>query len=80
MNEIGHSFLCNKSPVHIQTWRKKSGDFVRVQYKNGYNANEMKGQGLKMPHKAQVICRSKLCCRAPSEAGISYPMYNHDKV
>ena len=41
VNEIGHSFLCNMSQVYTPTWRARSADFVKVQYKMKYNkANE----------------------------------------
>ena len=55
LNEIGRSHLCNRSPVHIPTWRMRSGDFVKVQYKTKNEANEMRGRGLNMPHQAQAI-------------------------
>ena len=48
LNEMGHSFFCNKSPVRVPTWRTRSGDFI-------YKANEMTGCWLKMPHEAQGI-------------------------
>ena len=51
LNEMGHSFVCNKSPVHVPPWRTRSGDFVNVQYEIKYKANEMRGCGLKMPHR-----------------------------
>ena len=49
-----HSFFCNKSPVHVPTWRMGSGDFVNAQYKIRYKANEM-GCGLKLPRTAQAM-------------------------
>ena len=54
LNEIGHSFLCNKSPVHIPKGRARSTAFVKVQYTVKYDANEMRGHGLRVPRKAQV--------------------------
>ena len=59
LNEIGHSFFCNKSPVPIPTWRTRSGDFVKLQYKIRYKANELRGCGLKMPHKAHAVKTSR---------------------
>ena len=59
LNKIGRSFLCNKSPAHVAPWRRRSGDFVKVQYKMGYEANEIRGRGLEMPHKAQAINKSR---------------------
>ena len=59
LNEIGHSFLCNKGPVHVRTWRRRSGNFAKLQYKTRYKVNEIRSSGLKLPHKAQVINESR---------------------
>ena len=55
LNEIRHTFPCNKSPVHIPTGQTRSGEFVVAKYQIRYNASEMRGRGLKMVRKAQVI-------------------------
>ena len=55
LNEIGHSFPYNKSPVHILTWRMRSGDFVKAKHQTKHKARKMRGRGLKMLRKAQVI-------------------------
>ena len=49
LNETGHSFPSNKNPVHM-----RSGDFVKVQDKIKSKTNAMRGDGLKLPHRAQV--------------------------
>ena len=61
--EIGHGSFCNKSPVHVPTWRTGSADSVKVQYKIKYKANEMRGRGLNMQHKARVTSKSRRSCR-----------------
>ena len=53
LNEVSHSFLCSKSPARLPTWRTRSCNDVKVQYKNAYKANEMRGRGLEIPHNAQ---------------------------
>ena len=59
LNEIGHYFLCNKSAVLVRTRRTRSGSFARLQYRTKYKVNEMRGRGFKLPHKAQVINKSR---------------------
>ena len=49
LNEIGHCFRA----VGPSTYSNIA--IVKVQYSIQYEANEMRGRGLKMPHKAQVI-------------------------
>ena len=55
MNEIGHSYLCNDRPAHVPKCRTRSRDFVKVQCKIKSRAHKMRGRGLRMPQKAQVI-------------------------
>ena len=56
---MGHSFLCNKSLVLIPTWRSRSGEVVKVQYRVENKANEMRRLELKIPHKAQLINKNR---------------------
>ena len=58
-NETGLGFFCDKSPVHIPTWHRRSSDCVKVPYRIICKANEMRGCGFEMPHKAQVINKSR---------------------
>ena len=79
LNEIGHSFPCKKSPVHIPTWRTRSSDFVRVEHKDKYKANEMRGPGLKMPDKAQVIIKSWRSYKSFSDEPLSASMHGYQE-
>ena len=40
LNEIGHSFLCSKSPARLPAWRTRSGDSVKVQDKIKYKRRD----------------------------------------
>ena len=55
LNETGLGFFCDKSPVHTPAWHRRSSDCVKVPCRIICKANALRGCGLKMPHKAQVI-------------------------